>query len=246
MRRLWRIRCARQARPPFRLDRRRPLPPRCPLQAQPRRAAKERDMVIAEAPERTGHDRKAADAVIAALAARFGNRLVTSQAVREQHANTLTWIDNQPPDAVVFPHIDRRSAGDRAAVRRAARAGHRVRHRHLARGPGQRAARRHLPRFPRHEPRACRPCRGSRLRHRAWHHPQAAQRAPARPRPVLPDRSRRRCFARRHGLDARVRHQCGALRHHEGQRAGAQSGAGQRRSDVDRRGGRRNPPPATI
>src|SRR6187401_2388960 len=40
---------------------------------------------------------------IAALAARFGNRLVTSLAVRQQHAHTLTWIKNQPPDAVVFP-----------------------------------------------------------------------------------------------------------------------------------------------
>jgi D-lactate dehydrogenase (cytochrome) len=28
---------------------------------------------------------------------------VTSQAVREQHGNTITWIPNQPPDAVVFP-----------------------------------------------------------------------------------------------------------------------------------------------
>src|SRR5690349_21229716 len=42
-------------------------------------------------------------AAIAALAAKFGNRLVTSQAVREQHGNVLTWIPNQPPDAVVFP-----------------------------------------------------------------------------------------------------------------------------------------------
>jgi len=48
-------------------------------------------------------DAKVIETVIAALAARFGNRLVTSQAVREQHGNTLTWIDNQPPDAVVFP-----------------------------------------------------------------------------------------------------------------------------------------------
>jgi D-lactate dehydrogenase (cytochrome) len=40
---------------------------------------------------------------VAALAARFGNRLVTSQAVREQHGNTTTWIANEPPDAVVFP-----------------------------------------------------------------------------------------------------------------------------------------------
>ena len=35
--------------------------------------------------------------------ARYGNRLVTSQAVREQHGHTTTWIANQPPDAVVFP-----------------------------------------------------------------------------------------------------------------------------------------------
>ncbi len=47
-------------------------------------------------------DPSAADA-IAELAASFGNRVVTSAAVREQHANTTTWIENQPPDAVVFP-----------------------------------------------------------------------------------------------------------------------------------------------
>jgi D-lactate dehydrogenase (cytochrome) len=41
--------------------------------------------------------------VIAALNAAFGNRVVTSQAVREQHGNTLTWVPNQPPDVVVFP-----------------------------------------------------------------------------------------------------------------------------------------------
>src|SRR3569623_1000498 len=46
---------------------------------------------------------QAVAAVVAALAARFGNNLVTSQAVREQHGNILTWIPNQPPDAVVFP-----------------------------------------------------------------------------------------------------------------------------------------------
>jgi D-lactate dehydrogenase (cytochrome) len=42
-------------------------------------------------------------AAIAVLTQKFGNRLVTSQAVREQHGNTLTWVANQPPDAVVFP-----------------------------------------------------------------------------------------------------------------------------------------------
>src|SRR6476646_1545728 len=51
----------------------------------------------------TRRDPAAVKAVIAALAARFGNRVVTSQAVREQHANTTTWIANEPPDAVVFP-----------------------------------------------------------------------------------------------------------------------------------------------
>src|SRR5262245_56154642 len=45
----------------------------------------------------------AVEPALTALAAKFGNRLVTSQAVREQHGNTLTWIANEPPDAVVFP-----------------------------------------------------------------------------------------------------------------------------------------------
>ena len=39
---------------------------------------------------------------IDALAARFGNRLITSQSVREQHAHTTTWLAPQPPDAVVM------------------------------------------------------------------------------------------------------------------------------------------------
>ena len=60
--------------------------------------------MTAERSERSRRrDPKAVKAVVAELAAKFGNRLVTSQAVREQHANTTTWIENQPPDAVVFP-----------------------------------------------------------------------------------------------------------------------------------------------
>jgi D-lactate dehydrogenase (cytochrome) len=51
----------------------------------------------------TRRDPQAMAATIGALAATFGNRLVTSAAVREQHANTTTWIANEPPDAVVFP-----------------------------------------------------------------------------------------------------------------------------------------------
>ena len=41
-------------------------------------------------------------ALFAALAARFGDRFSTSASLRAQHANTLTWIPCQPPDAVVF------------------------------------------------------------------------------------------------------------------------------------------------
>jgi D-lactate dehydrogenase (cytochrome) len=62
-------------------------------------------MTITAAPMTTcsRRDPKAVEAVVGALAATFGNRLVTSLAVRQQHANTFTWIANEPPDAVVFP-----------------------------------------------------------------------------------------------------------------------------------------------
>jgi len=60
-------------------------------------------LAAAEAVTETRRDPKAIEAAIGALAAKFGNRLVTSMAVREQHGNILTWIVNQPPDAVVFP-----------------------------------------------------------------------------------------------------------------------------------------------
>ncbi len=40
--------------------------------------------------------------VVDELREQFGERLSTAEAVREQHANTLTWLPNQPPDAVVF------------------------------------------------------------------------------------------------------------------------------------------------
>ncbi len=66
-------------------------------------------MAVAQfAANTTSHERRrdpaAAEKAIAQLTAAFGNRLVTSLAVREQHGNTLTWVPNQPPDAVVFPH----------------------------------------------------------------------------------------------------------------------------------------------
>jgi D-lactate dehydrogenase (cytochrome) len=45
---------------------------------------------------------RAIAAAVTELTAAFGNRVVTSQAVREQHGHTTTWHVNQPPDAVVF------------------------------------------------------------------------------------------------------------------------------------------------
>src|SRR3954468_9880427 len=56
----------------------------------------------AETPALSRRDPKAIEAAVRALTASFGNRVVTSQAVREQHARTLTWVANQPPDAVVY------------------------------------------------------------------------------------------------------------------------------------------------
>ena len=37
------------------------------------------------------------------LTKRYGNRVVTSLAVRQQHAHTTTWLETQPPDIVVLP-----------------------------------------------------------------------------------------------------------------------------------------------
>jgi len=50
----------------------------------------------------TRPDPQALASTLERLAARFGNRLVTSQAVRDQHAHTMTWLPSQPPDAVVM------------------------------------------------------------------------------------------------------------------------------------------------
>jgi D-lactate dehydrogenase (cytochrome) len=40
---------------------------------------------------------------IAILKQRFGERVQTGEAMRRQHANTVTWLPNEPPDAVVWP-----------------------------------------------------------------------------------------------------------------------------------------------
>src|SRR5262249_11073673 len=37
------------------------------------------------------------------LAQRFGERFVRSDGIRWQHGHTTTWLNTQPPDAVIFP-----------------------------------------------------------------------------------------------------------------------------------------------
>src|SRR5689334_22776034 len=76
---------------------------------------------LAESTAPVRRDPKSIEAAVRALTAKFGNRVVTSMAVREQHANTVTWVENQPPDAVVFPQ----SAADVQAIVRIC-AAHRV------------------------------------------------------------------------------------------------------------------------
>ncbi len=60
-------------------------------------------MSLLEETPKARRDPKAIESVIGALTSHYGNRVVTSLAVRQQHAHTQTWIENQPPDAVVFP-----------------------------------------------------------------------------------------------------------------------------------------------
>jgi len=52
---------------------------------------------------RTSPSQVSIDAALGELAAFFGNRLVTSQAVRTQHTNVTTWSHEGIPDGVIFP-----------------------------------------------------------------------------------------------------------------------------------------------
>ena len=75
-------------------------------------------MVTFIEPAAPGRDLAAIEAAIRVLTQKFGNRLVTSQAVREQHGNT-TDLDREPAarrGGVSAEH--RRRAGDRAHLRR--------------------------------------------------------------------------------------------------------------------------------
>ncbi len=43
------------------------------------------------------------EAALGVLKQRFGEKFQTGETVREQHGHTTTWIQNQPPDGVVWP-----------------------------------------------------------------------------------------------------------------------------------------------
>ena len=159
--------------------------------------------------------------------------VVTSQAVREQHGNTVTWIENQPPDAVVFPQ----STEDVQEIVRIC-AAHRVPIIPFGAGTSL-------------EGHVNAPQGGVSIDFRDMNQVLAVHAEdldcvvqPGITRKALNEYLRdqgvffpidpgRRRLARRHGGDALLGHQCGALRHHEGQRAVAQSGDGERRADDD-------------
>lgn len=63
--------------------------------------------VTSQNPDRAATQPRTADGIkttIAVLQQRLGDRVQTGQAIREQHGHTLTWIKNEPPDAVVWPN----------------------------------------------------------------------------------------------------------------------------------------------
>ena len=57
-------------------------------------------MAMPAAPSTSEHGNVAT--AIAILRQRFGERLQTGAEIRRQHANTITWLPNQPPDAVIW------------------------------------------------------------------------------------------------------------------------------------------------
>ena len=200
-------------------------------------------------PVRKREGRLSSDTVAALnadLAARFGNCFTASEAVRKAHGHTLTWLENQPPDAVVFAET-REDVID--VVKLCARHDAPI----VPFGVGS-SLEGHVNAphggvsldCSRMNARPRRQRRGPRLRRRARRHPQAAQRPSARHGALLPHRSRRRRVDRRHGGDPRLGHQRRALRHDEGSRAVARRRHRRRHRSCAPARGPRNPRPATT
>ena len=162
----------------------------------------------------------------------------TAAAVREQHGKDVTYHAGHPPDAVAFARTTEEVAEIVRICAAARGAGDRLRHRHVARGPHRGAPGRHLDRSRRAWTRSSRSTPPiSTARVQAGVTRNAAERPPARHRPVLSDRPGRGRLDRRHGGDAGERHQRGALRHHARERAGADRGHRRRPDREDRRAG---------
>ena len=57
-----------------------------------------------EAAKSSGPANPNVETVIAILRQRFADRVQTGEAIRRQHGHTLTWLENEPPDVVVWPN----------------------------------------------------------------------------------------------------------------------------------------------
>ena len=136
-----------------------------------------------------------------------------------------------------LPREHRGGGADREPVRPASLSHDSVRDRDVARRPRPGAARRGFDRRDENgrDPRSER--RGSRLPHSARGEAQAAQRVPARHRPVLPDRSGGRRVARRDDRHARIGDERGAVRNDARERSGI-DGRARRRPHREDRGAR--------
>ena len=158
--------------------------------------------------------------LIDALHAMLGERCSVNPGILDRHGHDESYHATLQAGRGGVPGEYRGGRRHHAPGAQARLAGDSVRRRHLARrarrGDGGRRLDRHGP----HEPRGRGECRGPRRAGGGRRHAQAAQQLSARPGPVLPDRSRRRRDAGRHGLDPRQRHQRGALRHHARECAG--------------------------
>jgi D-lactate dehydrogenase (cytochrome) len=59
-------------------------------------------MAVSDGTAKREFSSEACQTAISILRQRFGDRLQTGEAIRRQHAHTLTWLPNEPPDAVIW------------------------------------------------------------------------------------------------------------------------------------------------
>ncbi len=162
--------------------------------------------------EKVARNEAGIETVLGILRQRYGERLQTGQAIRDQHGHTMTYIPGQAPDGVLFAEA---AEEVQEAVRVCGEHGVPV----IPFGTGSSL-----------EGHVNAPGGGisidlSKMNRVLAVHAEdldctvgagdadTAQHLSARHRPVLADRSRRGCQPRRHGVDAGLRHKRSALRH---------------------------------